>query len=202
MLVQALLGRPAGGPTWESGLTARHMFSSVCCGMTKISQNPRKRRRFLENEFYAQTARYWIGKSRPIDVLHTNPVNRFAASVIRPRRRGQDKAFVYALKFTLIDDPSVVFIKIGVTCNIKNRFLNDADRFSWEILSKTNRVSRDDALTIEASILESLATFKTIPVVPLQSGNTECLVWSESTEVKVKEIFAGIVQRKNATLVT
>jgi hypothetical protein len=51
-----------------------------------VSRNPRKRKRFLENEAAAVEARFWIGKIKSADRLqYDRPVDRNAVQELLPR---------------------------------------------------------------------------------------------------------------------
>lgn len=54
--------------------------------MVQISTNPRKRRRFLENEFYAKDARHWVGKIKSADRMdYDQPIDRKAREELHPK---------------------------------------------------------------------------------------------------------------------
>lgn len=62
-------------------------FILPCGKVVHVSENPRKLKRFLENEKYAVDARFWIGKIKSADrsELHTRPVNRNAVEELRTK---------------------------------------------------------------------------------------------------------------------
>lgn len=62
-------------------------FILPCGKVVHISENPRKLKRFLENEFYAKDARFWNGKIKSADrtLVHDQPVDRLAKRILHPR---------------------------------------------------------------------------------------------------------------------
>lgn len=62
-------------------------FILPCGKVVQVSENPRKLKRFLENQYSAQEARFWINKIKSADrtMLHDRPVNYEAYKIIHPR---------------------------------------------------------------------------------------------------------------------
>ena len=92
------MGRPATPPPAKAAslraagimLKGKQMalkFILPCGKVVHISENPRKLKRFLENEFYAVDARFWVDKIKSADrtLVHDQPVDRLAHRMVHPR---------------------------------------------------------------------------------------------------------------------
>jgi hypothetical protein len=77
--------RAAGNGSKEKQMARK--FILPCGKVVFISENPRKLKRFLENEFYAVDARFWVDKIKSADrtMVHDQPVDRLAHRIIHPR---------------------------------------------------------------------------------------------------------------------
>lgn len=63
-------------------------YTLPCGKVIQISTNPRKRRRFMENELAAKDARFWIDKIKSADrMLYDRPVDRNAFEELHPKFR-------------------------------------------------------------------------------------------------------------------
>lgn len=97
---------------------------------------------------------------------------------------------IYLVAFTLLDDPSLRFLKVGVSASdIRARFRLDLKRYSIELLAESQRLTGSDALTAEQAVHAAFRKGRYRPKVPLASGNSECYECSEKNLV----IFVNIV---------
>ena len=159
--------------------------------VVQMPTNPRKLKRFLENEFYAKDARFWIGRVKSADRTGSlRPINRQAAAHLNVvRGHNRRKAMVYVVRFVLKSDPSVTFIKVGITgSNPILRFKIDEKKFRLEVIEQTGTMRAADALAMEAALLELFRDQQFRSPVPLASGNTECFVYTPDLQTKMKEI--------------
>lgn len=165
--------------------------------MIQIPKNPRKLKRFIENEAYAKDARFWVGKIRSADrsEMHAQPINsqavRQTRNKVRRSRGTHDpkNVVVYVVHFAWIGNPGLCFLKIGLTHNtVAERFASDADRYIVTVIHQTSGVSRRDAAILERSLHDLFAPKSMRPPSPLVSGgNTECFAYSAELEAEMRK---------------
>jgi hypothetical protein len=167
--------------------------------MVQIPKNPRKLKRFLENEAYAKDARYWKGRVRTADRLDivSSPVNRQALNQTnrrRPRqRRAKRPTLVYVVAFVLRADPSIKFLKIGITTHdVPGRFAADSEIYHFAVVHQISAESTQHALAMERSLHELFRTHRFRPPMPLRSGgNSECFAYSDALEARMADLISS-----------
>lgn len=166
----------------------------------QIPKNSKKLKRFLENEYYAQDARFWMGAAKTADrsreVLY--PINKqaFKGTVNRPIDKGKKKkenipVIVYALRFDDILGRVQSFIKIGITKqSIEARFFADAERYTITLIKQRILKSRKYALTLENALHVLLNSNKFRPEkILLSGGNSECFLYSDELKDKISDLL-------------
>lgn len=161
-----------------------------------IPQNPRKLKRYLENEYYAQSARFWMGAVKTVDrsTEFRYPINRqtrnsvsYSTKSPRKNKRVKEKklkTIVYAVKFEDLKGKSPTFIKVGITGNmIEERFLADFERYKFSLVGSKIVWGRKEALILEESIHKLLEKHSFRPEkILLSGGNSECFVYTDKLE--------------------
>ena len=110
----------------------------------------------------------------------------------RPPRKATvlDGTRVYLVAFTLRADPSVQFIKVGVSAyDIRARFRPDLTRYEVALLAESQRLTGGDAAMAERAVHLAFRKEHCRPPVRLTSGNTECYAHTERN----LRLFVGIV---------
>ena len=174
-----------------------------------IPTNPKKLKRYLENEYYAQSASFWMGAVKTADRLGhkmLRPINGMAARGItnqklkrKKSRKGKRwkeieetrKTTVYAVKF---EDPKgewPTFIKVGITgTTIEARFAADFDRYNFVIIKDREVKNLKTALLLESALHNYLKPHSFRPEKALASGgNSECFTYTEELERIVKNLL-------------
>ncbi len=99
---------------------------------------------------------------------------------------------VYVVRFILRSDPSLTFIKVGITsANPMHRFKLDAKKFDLIVIETIKGLKRNDALALEAALLELFAPKNFRPPVVLGSGNSECFVYTEELQEEMKSLLSS-----------
>lgn len=162
--------------------------------------NPRKLKRFLENEAHAREARFWVGKIKTADrsLLHDQPVNGAARSATL-RSKGEPKpersVFVYLIRFRSIMNPHYSFLKIGITNNMSERFELDSYRFKKQVLDSVGKMLRREALDVEVRLHRMFAERSHRPTMNLLSkGNSECFEDDASIIAATTNLFSLLRQ--------
>jgi hypothetical protein len=87
----------------------------------------------------------------------------------------ESQKLLYMVRLTLIRQPALSFIKIGISgAGLEARFRQDARNYSFEQLALSATMTEGDALAIETAFHEVYHAFHFRSPVPLASGNTEC----------------------------
>lgn len=147
-----------------------------------------------------QEAKVWAGRVRTAERLDivSSPVNRQALSGTKraPRngqtgRRRRSPTRVYVVKFVLLADARLVFLKIGVTStDVMTRFAADDGRYRVTIVHEGLAPSRRHALVLESALHAVFKPMKFRPPAPLLSGgNSECFAFSEDLERHMKQMI-------------
>ncbi len=166
--------------------------------MVQIPQKPHRRKRFLENEFYARDARYWTGKVKTAERIGSlQPVNKqaFRGTTNKPGRTHikviAKPTIVYVVKFTWLADRSLTFLKIGITGNsVLTRFAADQGRYDVKIVHQATAPSRGAARSLESGLHVLFKGRSFRPPVPLLSrGNSECFSHSSDLEQRMRDLI-------------
>jgi hypothetical protein len=176
-----------------------------------IPQNPRKLKRYLENEYYAQSARFWMGAVKtvdrmtefryPINKQTRNSVSYSTKSPMKRRNKKRNKKWeeieeerktiVYAVKFDDTKGIYPTFIKVGITGGtIEERFLADLERYEFSLIKSKLLYTRKAALVLEGSIHTLLTKHSFRPEkILLSGGNSECFVYSAELEKMIENLL-------------
>jgi hypothetical protein len=115
--------------------------------------------------------------------------------IVSPRRSRAEVVLgqrVYLVRFTLRTNPSVQFLKIGVSAfDLLARFQQDRQNYDFVVIAES-AARGADALKIEAAFHAAFIKDRTRPRVPLASGNTECYRYTEETMKRMAEILSAI----------
>ena len=100
---------------------------------------------------------------------------------------------LYLVLFTLRTNPSVQFIKVGISrLDLLARFQRDAVNYEFEIITEGERARDADAKTAEAAFHAAFLIHRQKPVVRLASGNTECYRYTDELLRKMREVITGL----------
>jgi hypothetical protein len=124
--------------------------------------------------------------------LHTyRPHPHTHAPALNPQYRNWQR--VYLVLFTNLANPSIQFLKIGVSSmpTLLARFSKDLHSYKIEALASSPRYPVQDALALEKAIHAAFRSDSCRPSIRLSSGNTECYVYSEANARK----FVALINR-------
>jgi hypothetical protein len=177
------------------------MAHSVLAMSQTTPKSARKYRRRIENDAFAAGARFWSDQKTvwANEAIIRRPVNRDAG----PSDfgfRGYTKAgkgvnvYLFRIKTKSHDE---VFLKIGITNSMLERFAEDKVRYRFELLCCIGGLTRKQAISIEGRLHRMFSDFAYRPKFGFVSaGHTECFVDYQPIIDTTERLFQLVEEEK------